>query len=259
MGARFVKLLARLRDALRLPDPNNPAGGFVRPVYHLKTGAAYVLRSRPGVTDERRAAVQATLAPERFVPAGSSGVPLGGVHVLSPLVEEHWSPVIAPIDSDDIRVIVAAAAGGLRIAGYRVTQHARSQFCDCADARFTAGKHGLEHVLCNRPMRSRATAEIREHVLALQMQTQDIYDGYYPTIAGTDRFDDKVATGGTRIRGGRAEYTRVLRRKNYEHWDAGWQRDTDRIRSEQQAKRDANYAIVTERADKALPRKLGEV
>ncbi|GAC1425731.1 MAG: hypothetical protein NVSMB5_20090 [Candidatus Velthaea sp.] len=256
-----MKWLARIREALRLPDPHNPVGGFQTPAYRIKNGVAHVVRSRPGVSEERRPAVEALLAPARYVSAGSEVGPKGGVRILSLLVEERWTAVTYPIQSEDPAEIMRLAGSGAKVAGWTVTQHARTPHCDCEHARFQSTREGLLHVQCGRPMRSRVVGEIRDHVLNLAVQTNDdaTYSGYYPTIKGKDPYDDRVNTGGTAIKGGRAEYKRVLKQKNYDVWDTGWQKHTDRIAADKQSVRDAKFEMDQFRADKALPRKIGEV
>lgn len=249
----FVSWLNKLRDALHLPDPYSPAN-FGSPEIKIKTGDAVVQIAHQG------AGPVVGVKTMRYVKAADSyDRPASGVRVLTPYLEERWTAVPQSLDGATEMEILAAAAGGVPIAGYKVTTHARAAHCDCAQRSFERTQVGYVHPACGRPMQSRVEGEIREHVLGLSLQANDQFDGYYATIKGTDAYDDRVTTGGTRITGGRAEYKRVLKQRGYEAWDAGWQRDTERIAAEKQGRRDAAFALVQERADKSLPRKLGEV
>jgi len=256
IGALFSALDLGMRD---------PGTRGVR----LKTGSVLVV---PGQTVRVTlgSIVEATLAPERFVPVGEAVPPAGGTREISRFVEERWVAVPKSLTGSIVEIALQVSNGVIPIEGYRVTQHVR------ASTTGFAHLHG---------------EELRQHLLSLGVQTKDdeTYSGYYPTIQGNDVahhdptqpgmrafqggetlkgrplvvngkvVHDGTIRGGTEIRGGRAEYNRVIRQKDYVQFDNGFTRDADRIRAEQKAKREARQAIAVEKRDALLPRKIGEL
>lgn len=110
----------------------------------------------------------------------------------------------------------------------------------------------------------------------------DEYNGFYPTIRGTDAAHwDPTKKGmdawrggdvlygqadeqgvrhpalGREVSGGRAEYREAT--KGYYHFDEGYFRDVEKNKQHLQDKRDAQYELDQEWVDKKFPRKLGEV
>jgi hypothetical protein len=177
-------------------------------------------------------------------------------------VEETWTAVPQPMRGSlaELAQQLAQHGGAPPIAGHRVVQTVKAQ------------KPGFAHL---------HGQELREHLLSIGVQTNDdvTYSGSYATIRGTDvsRDGDKVLRGrpaydanghmlhdgvirqSTEIRGGRAEYNRVLKEKGYGVWDQGWHAHAARIRAERLAKMQAKHAIEVEKRDCLMPRLVGEL
>jgi hypothetical protein len=239
----------------------------------LKTGRVIIERSEPRYYATFAEFAEALLAPERFVPLGAEPVPSGGLREVNQLVEERWTAVPRRLTGSvaEIAKQLADNGGAVPIAGHRVVQSVR-----------VAGKRGFAHL---------HGEDLRQHLLSIGVQTNDdaTYCGYYPTIKGDDVahhdptkpgmqafqggealkgrplvvngkvVHDGTIRGGTEIRGGRAEYRRVLHRNGYEAFDNGYWRDVDRIRARLQAERDARHETELARRDALLPRKIGEI
>jgi hypothetical protein len=191
-----------------------------------------------------------------------------------------WTPVPAELEIDDVAALAVAVRDGLPVAGWNLSYHSwDGHWCECPQATYhNIPGVGLFHEACGR---------IREHRISgnevpnLGMSDFE-YDGFYPTIKGNDPahwdpskkgmdawrggpvlYGQPDAKGirypvtGREIRAGRAEYREAT--KNYYEYDAGYQRDVDKIRARNKAQRDADFELAKEVADKRLPRKLGEV
>jgi hypothetical protein len=235
--------------------------GFEPP--RLKTGTVIV---EPGRTPDRferlHAAVASTLAAPRYVEAGTEPVPEGRERRVNAYVKEVWTAV--PKVLTDAELYAVAASGIVPIAGWRVTQ-----------------------VVSLRKTWMDLTVEQRQEVLSsigqYHRHEDHVYNGYYPTIAGTDvahhdpakagtmdefrggkvlkgnatATHDGTIRGGTEIRGGRREWREKT--KNYVEMDSGYFAHVERIRAERQAKRDAKHAEAAERAAAKAPAKIGEL
>lgn len=195
-----------------------------------------------------------------------------------------WTPVPASIDSDDPIQIALASRDGFPVAGWDLTYHAwDGHWCTCSTAHYNLIPGvGLFHEACGRVRESRNDGTELPNL----GMSDDEFNGFYPTIKGTDPahwdptkkgmdawrggnimygqpsqkpedFGTRYAVTGREIRGGRTEYREAT--KDYYEYDAGYQRDVDKIRERNKAHREATFAIQEEIAEKQLPRKLGEV
>jgi hypothetical protein len=261
-GAVDVNLLERLGRAL---DPRGPIGAILSPadVYKesgpIPTGKAYVAVAKPGVSEDMRARVEATLAPERFVSVDDVGGRVARTVVLNRFVEEHWEPVYAPVQGETFEEVMAGALSRTP-AGWRVTQHARSATCDCSKPRLELHRGELRHVACGRPSAVKADVNnIAEHVASLGIQARDdFYNGVYPTLGGKNANDRQA-----NIIGGRTEYK--ARTKGMIEWGSTrndieeTSRALRKIDAERQAKKKNAVNLIAEKWSKSAPRKLGEL
>ena len=238
----------------------------------IKTGAVEIAPFAQQTDHERFvASVAATLAPPR-VESITADVPAKRREQISPFVEERWEPVAVSFDPDEVSVEQMAQhlfAGDLPVAHWRVTQH----------VTIKQSWTSLSEV---------ERQEVLQSIGQYHRHEDHIYNGYYPTIRGTDvahhepgqpgmkafqggralrgrpSFDadgrmthDGTIRGGTEIRGGRREYREKT--KGYEPMGPGWFAHVERIRAGQQAKRDAEHKTKLEKIDALLPRAIGEV
>jgi hypothetical protein len=147
---------------------------------------------------------------------------------------------------------------------WRITYRIHSwEHCDCANAKLTMisgpGYADLYHEDCGRWRKTKVDGPLDEHVESLNLAPPDeMYDGYYPTLPGSDvahinqgapgmdehrggrtlygqpELDNQNRVidgrheirGGTEIRGGRAEWKRKT--KGMILWDTGTQADFDK-------------------------------
>lgn len=211
--------------------------------------------------------------PEQIVTASPDDVPPTRLRRVrysdGRVVYECWTPIQAHIESDDPVEIYRIAAHGIPVHVWRLTYHVWDGYCRCPKAKLhMVDGVGLTHEACGRPRESRVEGDLSDHILSQHRAPDDDYlNGYYATIHGRDvahvnghilrARDGRPITGGTEIRGGRAEYREKTKR--YVSFDNGFFDHTDRIRGEQQAKRDKQFELNQEKADKALPRKIGEL
>ena len=219
----------------------------------LKTGKVIL---SPGKQRQRDlvAIIEKQLAPLRYVDVQAGAPPAERVRAINEFIDERWTAVPKTYEGTRAQVMAAVMAdGGVpAIAGWNVTQHVR---------------------FAPRSFAHMSPEEVRQHLLSLQIAPEeDRYAGYYATIKGNDvaHLDGKVLRGkptathdGT-IRGGteirsRAHLKRVMKERGYEVWDKGWQRETDRIETRKQQERKERFDLIKEKADKALPRLLGEL
>jgi hypothetical protein len=196
------------------------------------------------------------------------------------IVYALWTPVPAPINSEDVAELIRVAQQGLPISGWRITYHAwDGHWCTCTKATCEVTSVGLFHPECQRLRKPKGDGT---DVPNIQAVSDEEYCGFYPTIRGNDPAHwDPTKKGmdawrggsallgqpdangqrhpvtGREIRRGRREYREAT--KNYYDFDDGYFRDVDRIKAERQARRTAEFELAQERADKALPRKIGEV
>lgn len=196
------------------------------------------------------------------------------------IVYALWTPI--PRNLEDlpvVEVIRLTGNGDIPVAGWRITYHHwDGHWCECSQATYINTPVGLHHPECGRLRQPRGTPG-KVNIGAMQ---DDDYNGFFPTIRGTDpaHWDPnkkgmdawrggpvmygqpdengrRYPVTGREISGGRREYREAT--ANYYHYDSGFFRDIDRTRAEAQERRDENFALDQERADKQLPRKLGEI
>lgn len=192
-----------------------------------------------------------------------------------------WTPVAASLDEDDAAALARAVRDGFPLAGWRLTYHTwDGHWCTCSKATYNnIPGVGLFHDACGRVREARNNGG--EDLPQIGM-SDDEFNGFYPTIKGNDPAHwDPTKKGmdawrgggvmygqpdkdgvrypitGKEIRHGRAEYREAT--ASYYQYDDGYFRDVDKIRARNKAERDAQFELAKERADKALPRKLGEV
>jgi hypothetical protein len=138
-----------------------------------------------------------TPAPERFVVAGTEQPPASRCRLVAELVLERWHAVaaVAPAEAS----LAEAARAALTVAGWRVTQERIAPYCDCENPTFSAIHGFWVHQACDRPVPLKhpdeSPDEFRQRILSLQVQvdTDTLYEGFYPTIPGNDiiRFDKR--------------------------------------------------------------------
>jgi hypothetical protein len=219
----------------------------------LKTGSVVIFPSKQRQRD-LAAIIEKQLAAPRYVDVAAEAPPAERVRAINAFIEERWTAVPKAYQGTRAEVMAAVMAdGGVpAIAGWKVTQHVR---------------------YAGRSFATMSPAEVQEHLLSLQIAPEeDRYAGYYATIKGNDvahldgkvlrgkatATHDGVIRGGTEIRS-RAHLKRVMKERGYGVWDKGWQRETDRIESRKQQERKERFDVIKEKADKSLPRLLGEL
>lgn len=201
------------------------------------------------------------------------------------IVYEVWTPIPRKLAAHEIHL---AANGSLPIGSWRLSYHVYSpEWCTCSRATLQSHPHGLIHPECGRLKKPKVEGSFADHVLSLQMQTNDeaIYNGYYPTIPGDDiahvnpaahpgtmahhqggqairKYNpegpgDEYVRGGTEIRGGRAEHRR--RTKDMVELGPGAQKDFDRADAEKKAKKKQAARLKLERVIQKGPRQIGEL
>jgi hypothetical protein len=229
----------------KLSDPRGPLGEILSPSEVFKTRQGLPLETAHSMRADQRiydpAAIKASLRPERFVAAEQEIPPKNLQRQVSRYVDEVWTPVMMTTDSTDPAIIYWASQ---TLAGYRIVEVARSPQCDCSKAKYTVIDGELAHAQCGRPMAyigAEHSEDIAEHVQSINLaQADDNYNRFYETIRGPDSIMTEAgpAKGGTRIRGGRAEYRRQT--KDMVHWDKGFVRERALAEGkEKQARKDA--------------------
>jgi len=261
-----VRIVAALASALErlLHDPG-------REPARLKTGSVIVEFAE---ARERKleSVVAASLPAPRFTGPNDPERPTDNRRRVNAFVEEVWTAIPFAFEDLSTADLAAAVANGVvPIMGYEVRQ---------------VVSHRESWVSMNAEQRQ----EVLQSIGQYHRHEDHVYNGHYPTIRGHDvahhdpnavgmaayqggnvlrgrpAYDasgkmvhDGTVRGGTEIRGGRAEYRRVLKQKGYEPFDKGYFAHVDRIKADQQAARDAKHKIAQEKADAMLPRKLGEL
>lgn len=230
---------------------------------------------------------------------GAVDVPESRIRVISErdgkLVHACFEKVDAPISSRNLGDIARAAQSAAPRFVWRVTYRLHDwEWCSCAHATLSLVGDGasatLYHENCGRFRASRTDGPIDEHVASLQFAPSDeIYNGYYPTIAGNDiaHYNENAEgmdahrggetlygetgldnqnrvieaaqpiRGGTEIRGGRAEHRRLT--KDLIAWDSGTQKMLDRHKAEAKAKRREKNTIALEKLLNRAPQTLFQV
>lgn len=160
--------------------------------------------------------------------------------MVSPYIEEAWTPVYSVVEGDSFNAIVANA-GQRRLLGWNVVQSVRAPYCDCTKARFEKAADGAYiHAACGRSQRALAPEELVEQVRQQHIAPEDdrLYNGMYATIGGHDQNDPK-----SWITGGRAEYNRVIKERGLILWDAGHQKNIDDKIAQKAAARKAKLEV----------------
>lgn len=255
----------------KLVDPRGPIGEVASPSDVWKSRAGLPVSSPHSIRVELEttAEVERALAPTRFVASTEANPPPNRVRVLSAFVEEVWQPRYQVTTSTDPFEIVRASE---TLIGWKVTQRVRNAYCDCTKARFSRTADGAYvHKDCGRARKHLTHEQFVEVIQHQQVQASDeFYNGYYETIPGTDPLmidgeivkgtpvydkdgkclHDGTITGGTLIRGGRADYN--AKTKGMVHWDLGVVREREKALAAEAA---APIAFVHE----ALERTRAEV
>jgi hypothetical protein len=231
--------MSRLKlDWLRkLLDPRGPAGEVVSPFDIYKSGRGLPFsvghRQRAELAPIPFAEIEKALAPERYYAKGEIEVPYSRERVVSPYILERFSPVMQ----------------GMVIVGWRVSQEARSQFCDCTSAKWAKSDGQFVHAACGRRRAPLSDEQFMEKALTIQKAPDDaIYDMYAVTVPGTDRaiIDGMEVTGGTHIKS-RRDYDQKVTKRGFVHWDAGTPKCVEKALAEEKSKREATTARGIER------------
>ena len=233
--------------------------------------------------------------PADFLPPDAD-VPESRIRVIGErdgkLLHACYEKVVDSIKSNSIADIARLAQYAGDNFRWRVTYRIHSwDHCTCENARLELisgpGYAELYHSECGRWRKSKVEGPIGDHVESLSLgMPDDNYNGYYPTIPGSDIAhlnegaqgmdahrggkvlrgqpgldnDGRVIEaaqdirGGTEIRGGKAEYRE--RTKDLILWDAGSQRDISRIKQEKADKIKEQSRIKIEKKFKLAPRDL---
>lgn len=276
-------------DALGTDSAESPSGVRDEPAAPLDTPLKRILRAR------WHEAADAPKIDARTWPA--AGIPDGLLENVAPehvpahrlrqlrfadgrIVYEVWTPVPRGVQSaEDLR---RASMGLLPVGSWRLSYHVYSpQWCDCPSARLEMGPRGLRHPECGRDRKSKVDGNFGDHVANLNLApTDEMYNGFYPTIPGhdvvhynpgkkgmeahqgghtfrNDSVEGGVLRGGTEIRGGRAEHRRKT--KGMIELGPGYTKDVERNAAEQKAKKKAAERLKLEKTLQLAPRKPFDV
>jgi len=290
MGFQTEQRVAAALLAEQAPGAPLPQGENFRDQEQAEAKARAEASERLRLEEYRHAKRMAQEYP-RFVDAKSGRqAPQDGERVVNPHLLERWTPVYAPVDSEDVTAI-AVAVSARKPAGWNVSYHLRTPYCDCHNPRFELRgrveilgvvhyRNDLVHAACGRPALNRVEGDFADHVRSLQLAPEDdaTYNAFYPTLPGNDvahadfgkrglgqyqggdvirASDGAPIAQGREIRGGRAEWRQAT--KDMVLVDRGYTAHVDRLKAEKDAKRKAERALLYEAVDKSLPRKLGEL